>query len=84
MIEWLTEIGQKIQAEDALFETLCLLGVLILTLLTLRSTRKSKEHLKEAKDNFQRVDDIRSGKLTPHLDVTINKDGSRTESGYFK
>lgn len=84
MLYWLLNLGNTIYAEGALFETFCLLVALILALLTYRNTGKTKKLLAEAKANFQCAADIRSGKLTPHKDVVINDDVSRTETNYFK
>ena len=82
--DWLLNIGNAIYDKGALFEALCLLVVLILCLLTVRDSVKTKKLLAEAKANNQRVLDIRSGKLHPHKDIVISHKGVRTETNQFK
>lgn len=59
LYEFLLGIGNYLYAEGAVFEALCLCGVLFFSLLSIRTSRKTKIAFEKANENFAKAAIIR-------------------------
>jgi hypothetical protein len=55
LYDYIIALGHMIYADNAVFETICLVGVLVFTLLTIRNNRKAQIALQKAQDIMLRL-----------------------------